>query len=145
MEKKIFDVMFYWNEEKDRITVRYSPISIFSPFHIVLRIQNENVIRIFKLEIFNKASEKYVHHVHVNLPKSTPVIPISKSEHNCQTHPKNKKPDKQCQYKSCKFNWVEEIVNKNGRNKSLLIIHLILEKKFTKTSHTSQCVQNKNN
>lgn len=62
---------------EDRIVITYSPVSIFSPFHIVLRIQNENIICIFKLEIFNKASEKNIHHVHINLPKSTLIIPVS--------------------------------------------------------------------
>jgi hypothetical protein len=43
----------------------------------MLRIQNENVICIFQLKIFNKASEKDIHHVHINLPKSTFISPVS--------------------------------------------------------------------
>jgi hypothetical protein len=43
----------------------------------MLRIQNENVICISKLKIFNKAIEKNIHHIHINLPKSTLVIPVS--------------------------------------------------------------------
>lgn len=55
----------------------------------MLGIQNENVICIFELKVFNKASEENIHHVHINLPESIPMIPAS-NENNKSLSKKNK-------------------------------------------------------
>lgn len=40
----------------------------------MLRIQDENVIGIFKFKIVNETSEKIVHPIHINLPKNLFII-----------------------------------------------------------------------
>lgn len=59
---------------------QYTPIAIFSSLHVMLWIQNENVICIPNLKIINQASEKNIHHININLPKSFTIIPVRRQK-----------------------------------------------------------------
>lgn len=52
------------------------PVAISSYVSIMLWIQNENVIRIFKLQILNKAIKKHFHQIQVHLPQSIFIFPV---------------------------------------------------------------------
>lgn len=60
-----------------QLTLCYLPIAIFSSFNIMLGIQNENVICLFKVKVFYKASKEHIHHVHIYLPKDITIIPVN--------------------------------------------------------------------
>lgn len=52
------------------------PVAIFSYVSIMLRVQNENVIRISKLQILNEAIKNPFHHIQVHLPQRIFTFPV---------------------------------------------------------------------
>lgn len=53
------------------------PVSIFSSLHIALGIQNKYVVSIMQFQIFYKTIEEGTHHINVNLPKTSFLIPLN--------------------------------------------------------------------